>query len=161
MSEIKLINTPLEIGLRTLIILDAISPDVIDLDRLVIYDYLILHTGDVLKCEDSLHPPTPHRSGELFVRRQLIQDGLELMESRELLKKSFEEEGIVYSANTLTGPFLRYFETDYSHKLKSKSNWVKLHFKDYSNNQLKEYIRNNVDRWGGEFVNESFLRREI
>jgi hypothetical protein len=40
-------NGPIETGLRSLFVLDAISPRSRDLQRLVYYDYLLLHSRDI------------------------------------------------------------------------------------------------------------------
>lgn len=157
----SIINSPLEVGLRSLIILDSIYPERIDIDRLVIYDYLIIHTEDVEKKYKSLHPSTPHRSGELLVRRQLLQEGINLMESKGLLKRQFLESGIFYSANNLTGPFINYFETEYSSLLRLYAKYIKEKFNHLNFSDLKNYVMQNLDEWGGEFENESILRSDI
>lgn len=68
-------NSPFEIGLRALIILSVNQPTCLDLQRLVYYDYLVLHTSDIgtPNSPDSIHPATPHRSGEIVVRRRAMQ----------------------------------------------------------------------------------------
>lgn len=40
-------NTPLEYGFRALFILDAADNVAMDLQRIVSYDYLLVHTSDV------------------------------------------------------------------------------------------------------------------
>ncbi|MCE0451400.1 ABC-three component system middle component 2 [Brevibacillus sp. AF8] len=79
-SECGGFNSPFEVGLRTLIILAVNSPISLDLQRLIYYDYLILHSKDVgvENCPPSLHPDIPNRSGGLIVRRKAMQLGLEL-----------------------------------------------------------------------------------
>lgn len=161
MSKINVFNSPIEVGLRSLIILNTIKPDLIDIDRLVIYDYLVLHTEDIDKQYKSLHPSTPHRSGELLVRRELLQKGINLMASRELLDKHYLDDGIYYSANSLTGPFINYFESNYSVQLREYMEYIKAKFHHLSANELKDYVIKNLDVWGGEFEYESILRRDI
>ena len=74
-------NSPLETGVRTLALLVAAYPRSRDLHRLVQYDYLTVHSADAAG-PPSLHPPLPLRSGELLVRRGIIERGLLLMMSR-------------------------------------------------------------------------------
>ena len=78
-------NTPIESGLRSLIILAEGAPWFYDLQRLVYYDYLLVHSGDVLNGPQSLHPSLPHRSGEILVRRMIVESGLNLMFSKKLI----------------------------------------------------------------------------
>ena len=69
----RLFNTPIESGLRMLILLADAAPTGCDLQRLAIYDYLLVHSDDVTGGPPSLHPPSPFRSGELLVRGELLQ----------------------------------------------------------------------------------------
>ena len=49
-------NTPLECGLRCAALLLAAYPAPCDLQRLVQYEYLLVHSGDVPQGPPSLHP---------------------------------------------------------------------------------------------------------
>ena len=40
-------NSAVEVGLRTLIVLDASYPNTSSLGRLVVFDYLLVHSDDV------------------------------------------------------------------------------------------------------------------
>src|SRR5258708_5507324 len=84
-----LFNTPVESGLRSLFVLEAVRPSGCDLQRLIIYDYFLVHSADVPSGPASLHPATPMRSGELLVRRKLIEAGLNVLMRKGLVEKSF------------------------------------------------------------------------
>ena len=45
-DKIKVFNSPLEIALRVLLILHLSGKKSLSLERLIIYDYLIIHSGD-------------------------------------------------------------------------------------------------------------------
>ena len=151
-------NTPLEIGLRSLFILDAIAPNVRDLQRLMYYDYLLIHSGDVSNGPDSLHPPLPHRSGEWLVHRKLVSDGLDLMFAKELLEKHFDQNGIFYRASELTHPFLSYLNCSYAVAVRERAEWVAIVFECYSDEKLFAFMTDNVGRWGAEFKREAVIR---
>ena len=89
----RLFNTPLECGLRMLFVLNACRPTKVDLQRLITYDYLIVHSGDVAGSPESLHPAVPFRGTEWLVKRDLVRSGLDLMFARELVDKRLETEG--------------------------------------------------------------------
>jgi len=153
-------NSPLECGLRALVLLSAAEPSACDLQRLIFYDYLLVHSGDVPDGPDSIHPPTPLRSGEALVRRHWIERGLLLMISRELVIRTFSENGIMYQASPLTSSFLGYMEQPYTKKLRERAQWVIARFGGYSDQQLVEFFKANLDRWGGEFIREELLEDE-
>jgi hypothetical protein len=156
-----LFNTPIESGLRALFVLAAVRPHACDLQRLVIYDYLLVHSEDVPSGPPSLHPATPLRSGELLVRRNLVGHGLQLMIRKGLVQKSFEPQGILYAATHYADPILEYFQSTYAVRCGVISRWIATRFQPLSDDELREFIRENLGRWGAEFTRESWLWEEV
>ncbi|HDR8054789.1 TPA: hypothetical protein QCY45_005784 [Bacillus cereus] len=157
-KDIFLFNTPLEIGIRALVILNTLENEFLGIDKLIIYDYLVLHTSDVEGGPSSVHPATPHRSGELIVKRKAMLDGLNLMYSKDLVKIHFMEDGVKYGISEISNLFLIHFSSAYVQKLKQNAQWVVEEFRDYSEDALNQYIKNNIDKWGGEFIYEALVR---
>ena len=155
--NIQLFNQPIEVGVRALFVLAELSPLCCDIQKLMYYDYLLLHSGDIDGGPPSLHPATPHRSCEILVRRQLLQSGLLMLQSKKLVVKEFHETGICYSCSELAPYFLDHFSSQYSAQLKEIVKWVVNNFKDYSDAQFEEYIQINIGRWGSEFTRESLF----
>ncbi|RSD20623.1 ABC-three component system middle component 2 [Mesobacillus subterraneus] len=156
--NIKLFNSPLEIGLRVLVFLSTIAPNSVDIQRLIYFDYLTIHSGDIENGPESLHAATPHRTGEIIVRRNMLQEGINLMASKGLIDIVFNSEGITYKANEISPNFLGYFDSTYYIQLKENAKWVINKFASYSNDDLNRYIKKHLDVWGGEFYNESVIR---
>lgn len=151
-------NTPLECGLRALFLLNASKEKPSDLQRLVSYDYLLVHSGDIPKGPPSLHPAVPFRGTELLVKRDLIRAGLNQMFSRELLAKSFDQAGIMYRATALTIAFVDLLTSDYAKALRYRSEWIVSSFGGYSDGELNAFMSANVGRWGAEFERLTALR---
>lgn len=151
-------NSPLEIGFRILFVLQGISPKEIDINRLVIYDYFLLNSGDFPNGPQSLHPPIPHRSSQIIIKPLIIKDALSLMRSKELIDIVFSTDGIKYKANELTKKFIELQGNEYSNKLSITSEWVNNQFGDFSDEKLTTIVQNNIPNWGGEFIYESFIR---
>lgn len=151
-------NSPLEIGFRTLFVLNGIAPTEIDFNRLVIYDYFLLNSSDFPNGPKSLHPPIPHRSAQIIIKPLILKDALVLMSSKELIDIVFSEQGIKYKANVLTKRFIELQESEYSIKLIELSKWINDQFGNYSDEQLNTLVENNIPNWGGEFIYESLMR---
>ncbi len=149
--QLRPFNSPIESGLRILCILEEAKGKAFDLQRLVSYDYLLVHSGDVIGGPASLHPAVPFRGGELLVKRQIVIAGLDAMFAKELLAKNFEPTGICYCATALTGAFLRLLVSDYASSLRSRAAWVVDHFASYTDSMLENYMTSNIGRWGSEF----------
>lgn len=160
-NKMKVFNSPLEIALRVLLIISRNGKKGLSLDRLVIYDYLILNSGDIKGAPPSLHPALPNRSTQLLVKRELIQKSLQILSSKELLSINYTREGILYCPSKLSLPFLEYFESAYFLELNERVKWVVENFKRKSNEQLDKFISLNLNKWGSEFINESYLREEL
>ena len=144
-------NTPIESGLRLLFALDEAKGQSFDLQRLVSYDYLLVHSGDVEGGPASLHPAVPFRGSELLVKRELVRAGLDAMFAKELLEKKFEPTGIFYRATALTGAFLELLVSPYASSLRERANWVVSRFTPFTDEMLESYMTDNVGRWGAEF----------
>lgn len=151
-------NTPLESGLRSLVLLTEAFPEFYDLQRLVFFDYLIVHSADAPEGPTSLHPGTPHRSGEVLVRRGIVEDGLTFLLDRGLVEQRFEARGILYGATEYASPFLDCLRAPYTVSLKERAKWVVQKFGGYTDEALKQFFSENLDRWGSEFERESIVR---
>ena len=150
-------NTPIECGLRSAALLLAAYPRVCDLQRLVQYDYLVVHSGDVEGGPESIHPDTPHRSGELLVRRSLVEQGLEFMVLRLVVERTFIDSGVGYVAGEYAAVFLKALTSGYAGQLVARAEWVIGRFQDVPDDDLAEYMRSRWSQWGAEFVRESLL----
>lgn len=150
-------NSALECGLRVLIILDEAFPRQHDLQTLVLFDYLLVHSGDA-NGPESIHPATPHRSGEVLVKRQLLEQGINLFISRGLIEKHYSSSGITFVASELSTPFIDDLISSYVSDLKSRASWVISTFATMHFDTLENYFRQNLDRWGGEFEKEALLK---
>lgn len=150
-------NSPLEYGLRLLFLLNASGEVACDLQRLIAYDYLLVHSGDVAEGPASLHPAVPFRGGEMLVKRELLAAGLHHMFSKELVEKRFDAVGLGYRANALTRAFVGLLKSTYADDLRWRAGWVVQRFGNLSAKDLSAYMDDNVGRWGAEFDRLSAL----
>lgn len=150
-------NNSIETGLRVLAILDASFPKAIDINKLVYLDYIVVHSGDIDSTVPSLHPPVPYRSGEIQVRRSIIETGLELFISKGLIIKRYSNQGILYEASENSTPFLELLGESYSLKLLKRANWLAKNYVSLSDEQLKslllEKLSNQKDEFNFEILN--------
>ncbi|MCA9046569.1 MAG: hypothetical protein KDA69_19735 [Planctomycetaceae bacterium] len=143
-------NSALETGVRTLAILIACYPKTHDLGRLVQYDYLTVHSADA-NGPPSLHPPLPLRSGELLVRRGLIESGLRLMMSRSLVRRDLHVQGFLYSADDSAASFLDNMRSPYILALRDRAEWVAATFDTLSTDELDAIVKRVFKSWTTEF----------
>lgn len=139
-------NSALETGVRTLAVLIACYPKAQDLGRLIQYDYLIVHSADA-GGPPSLHPPLPLRSGELLVRRGLIESGLRLMMSRSLVRRELHVQGFLYSADDSAAAFLGNMKATYIDALGHRAEWVAATFDALKDDELDSIIRRLFESW--------------
>jgi hypothetical protein len=145
-----LFNSALETGMRALIVLAAAYPTGADLQRLVAYDYLLVHSADA-DGPKSLHPSTPQRNGELLVRHTLIQNGLFLLLSRNLVERCASEGGIEYYATDAAQVLLDSLGSEYVHALRDRAEWVVSKFTQMTDAELRNFLSSHLDKWTTEF----------
>ncbi len=143
-------HSPLEAGVRALSVLLPAHPRALDLQRLVAFDYLVVHTGDV-DGPPSLHPRLPLASAELLVRRGLVERGLLLVISRGLAERSVGRDGISYRAGDLASTFFSTMTTPYVSQLLERGQWVAETFGDHESGSLRNVMNRQVGRWVEEF----------
>ncbi|MBB3658394.1 hypothetical protein FHX15_003641 [Rhizobium sp. BK650] len=154
----RLFNTPLEAGFRMLFILSACRPEPCDLQRLISYDYLLVHSGDVSSEHDSLHPAVPNRGSEWVVKRDVINMGLGLMFARDLVEKRLTVNGIHFAGSELTTAFVRLLTSPYAEALRVRSRWLAKTFGDYTDDALQTFMSRKVGTWGAEFDNIAAIK---
>jgi hypothetical protein len=141
----------LESGLRALCVLYEAFPQSFDTQRLVFFDYLVVHSGDVEDGPKSLHPATPFRSNEWVVRRHLVDRGLRLLVERGLVMPQLTDAGIFFVASETAGAFVACLVEPYTKELKKRARWVVKSFGQTEEGELIDFFNRNLDRWGAEF----------
>jgi len=153
MNENKIypFNNSIETGLRMLIVLTSAYPSKYDIDHLVYFDYMVVHSGDIDPQVKSLHPAVPNRSGEIFVRRSLIQDGIDVFIQKGLISKYYNESGIQYGATEISTPFLEALNEGYTENLIERANWVMEKYAFFELKKLHKLMNYNLSKIRNEF----------
>jgi hypothetical protein len=155
-DDVPLFNSPLETGLRALVVLDAFYPRPCTLSELTWFDHLVVHTADV-EGPDSLHPDLPSRGGELLVRRRLIEEGVHLLLNAGLANLIDGAEGVRYAAGDEAPSFIELMEAPYSARMKSRAEWLADRFGSLPEDELRAIVHQRLGRWTLEFQGEGTL----
>jgi hypothetical protein len=147
---VQTFNSPIETGIRALILLAESYPAQMDLQRILEFEYMMVHTEDV-DGPPSIHPALPLRSGELLVRRQLIERGLLLMTSRGLICRHATPNGFTYQAEDDAGPFLDALASEYLRDLRTCAAWVIDRFREMNDHDIRVMLTRVFDQWSREF----------
>lgn len=147
-----LFNGALETGVRTTLILNALHPIRLDLASLTLLDHLVVHTGDLDgDAPASLHPNLPQRSGEMLVRRRLIENGIGLMRQLGMVLVHADESGIQYEASEDAYAFARLLSSEYCVNLKSRAEWLATKVADLGADEMRAMAVAKLGRWRVEF----------
>ncbi|MGO4724853.1 MULTISPECIES: ABC-three component system middle component 2 [unclassified Inquilinus] len=145
-----LFNSPLEAGIRAVVVLEHLRPETLDLAEMVLFDHVVVHTAD-LGGPPSLHPEVPGRKGELLVRRRLIEASLLLMQRCHLIDQESAEDGFVYRASEEAAAYVELLETDYSVQMKACARWLAEQVRSHSKAQFKRLVRERIGDWTEAF----------
>jgi hypothetical protein len=150
LSSSGLFNTPFETGVRSVILLNALYPNGLNLDRIVALDHFVVHTADV-GGPSSLHPPAPTRAAEMLVRRSLVDRGLLIMIARGLVERRPEREGIIYTAGEEAGFFVGLLSSPYLLELKDRASWLAANIASLDDVQFRDLVQRQLDQWAIQF----------
>lgn len=143
------LNSPLEVGVRVLIVLVEAFPAYLDLNRLALLDYGLLHSAD-LGGPESLQPPVPIRVGEFGVKRQRIHNSLQVMIRARLAEMSLECTGFEFRASENSENFLNLLESKYVRTLRNRAKWVVREFGNVDDGHLRERMKEICFYWSEE-----------
>jgi len=157
---IRVFNSEIEVGIRVLVLLERSSIIKHSLQRLCVYDYILLHAGDIDLTQSNIHPLHPYRSSEYPIKFQIIEKAIYLLISRKLIDVYTDEDGITYGCNDRTKWFLNAFECDYIKKLKHTAEWINTKFSRSTDEELSELMKKKITKWGDEFKQETLIGSE-
>lgn len=161
MKNLALYNGPVEIGMRTAMILANAYPERIDLNRLVILDFIVVHSGDIPNGPPSLHPPTPLRAGEVTVRRGLLENGLHLLAMKGLIVRHLDDSGITYSAKSEITEFLDALSSVYAQSVRDRAEWAVRRLNRLTDHQIQKLFEETIGRWKTEFIVEEGMEEAL
>lgn len=146
---VAVFNSPFELGLRMVYLLQALSPRGADLQKLVLLDYAVVYSAD-LNGPSSLHTPIPFRGAELLSRRELIERGLHLMSTRALVTAAWGSDGITYFAGETARTLTTSLTSQYMRQLELRCEWAARIFGSSDSSDLTSQFASSGHLWGAE-----------
>jgi hypothetical protein len=143
-------NSIFETGVRAIFLLVSMYPDTVDLEDLVALDHLVVHSEDV-GGPNSLHPATTSHATEMLVRRELIQNGLLLMQTRSMVERIANAEGIFYRAGDEAHNFVRYLTSPYFPELRQAATFLIDLRKRLGRSEFQRLVEQQLERWAIQF----------
>ncbi|MCZ4120241.1 ABC-three component system middle component 2 [Streptomyces sp. H39-S7] len=121
------LNSPLEIGVRALVLLAETHPEPLDLSQLVLLDHVVLHSAE-FDGPPSLHPDLPARAGELGVKRSVLEQALLVLIRAGLAGVEDRSDGLMYTATDRGPVFVDVLEAPYVESLRERAEWAVQHY---------------------------------
>jgi hypothetical protein len=148
------LNSPLELGLRTLIVLTVSFPRELSVDRLVLMDYCLLRSED-LGGPASVLPAVSTRGGELGIKHSVLEHGIQVMLRAGLIDVVVSTEGLNYRASEAAAPFLRLVHSPLLDRLTQVAEWAVSDFGDLPATDIRERIRLISNQWSEQWTEDS------
>jgi hypothetical protein len=120
------------------------------LNRLVVFDHLVVHTEDIGGPE-SMHPKDRSRAAEILVRRGLVDSGLSLMQTRGLVARLVTPNGFRYRAGDEAGSFVDMLSSEYMVALKERAEWLIEAINPMTDDELSQLVQRRMGVWEPEF----------
>jgi hypothetical protein len=144
------LNSPVETGVRVLMVLTSAFPEHLDLNQLVLLDHGVLHSAD-LGGPPSLHPPVPIRVSELGVRREAIEYGLDVLIRADLARAGLGANGIEYWAGERAHGFIGLLDTTYAAAIRDRAVWIVARYQGLDDTALRYEFKAATGHWAEEF----------
>ncbi|WP_369032365.1 ABC-three component system middle component 2 [Streptomyces adonidis] len=148
----KPLNSPLEVGMRALVLLAETFPEPLDVSALVLLDHAMLHSGELLG-PPSLHPDVPAQPGELGMKRRLMEQGLLVLMRAGLADMTTSPDGFVYQATAQGAGLVDIFEAPYVGQLCRRAEWAVEHYAPGTD--VREATRHITERWMDQLERET------
>ncbi|MFM9709157.1 ABC-three component system middle component 2 [Streptomyces galilaeus] len=145
------LNSPLEVGIRALVLLSETFPRRLDVAQLVYLDHALLHSGDLDHGPASLHPDLPAGPGELGMRRRLIEQGLMVLLRAGLVDMAATDDGFMYGATEEAASFLHVLESPYVGQLTERADWLTSTYM-HEGTDVREGMKQITQRWSGRIT---------
>lgn len=136
----QLFNSPIEVGIRSVTLLNAAFPNALDLNRLAVLDHHVLHSGNVSNLP-SVHVDRSNSIGELGQKRGLVEHGLRLMRGAGLVTIELRPTGIFYCASEEAGSFLKLMDAPLVGQLQVRAEWAVERFSALSDSQIHHLMQ--------------------
>lgn len=147
----EVLNSPIELGVRSLVLLTKVFPKALDLGRLVLMDHCLLHSAD-LGGPESILPETPSRSGELGIKRTMIERGVQVMVRAGMVEVLVDPDGLLYMASEDANVFLELLRSPYLLSLSDVAEWVAREFGELTEEEIRERMSEIVGMWREQFA---------
>lgn len=147
---IQVLNSPVEVGIRALFVLVEAYPEALDVGSLVLLDHAILNSAD-LGGPESLHPPLPARVGEFGMKRQLVEDGLQILLRSGLVEIVLDDRGIQFQASEEAHGFIALLQTPYATELYDRAKWIVSFLLPADEASIRNRMRSVLGNWIEEF----------
>lgn len=144
------LNSPVELGVRIVMLLVEAYPEHLDVNQLVLLDHAVLHSAD-LGGPESLHPALPVRAGELGVKRDVVEGGLTLLLRAGLVDVAATANGVQFQAGEDAHQFVEILGSSYATTLHERAVWVVRNFGDLSEERVRQHMRSIFGSWSEEF----------
>jgi hypothetical protein len=140
------LNSPLEVGIRALVLLTETFPRRLDVAQLVYLDHAMLHSGDLEDGPASLHPDLPAGPGELGMRRRLIEQGLTVLLRAGLADMTATADGFLYGVTEEATSFLNALQSPYVGQLKERADWLTSTYM-HEGTDVRDGMKQITQRW--------------
>jgi hypothetical protein len=87
-----------------------------------------------------LHAPVPNRKNEIYIRRNLIEEGLKLLSLYCLVRPVYLPDGIYYEITDEGEPFLDSLSEEYTSQVRLRASWAVDEFEGLDATMLRKKI---------------------
>ncbi|MYM80790.1 MULTISPECIES: ABC-three component system middle component 2 [Duganella] len=128
-------NNRIELATRSSFILACLADRVLDIDRLVFFDYVLLYAKE-FGGPINVHTDLPNKIAELIYRRESLPAALKLFLSRGIISSEINSTGIYFKANEETAQYIGCLKSEYYKDIWTNLLWLESNYESLDNKRI-------------------------
>lgn len=98
-----------------------------------------------------MHPSNPNHSTEIIIKRYTIENAVNFLIGKGLIKPQYSSQGIKYQNTNLGNRIVDMFDNEYTKKYQYYVKEVDKIFSKMNEDKIRDYVNRNIGKWIGEF----------
>jgi len=145
-------NTPFEVSLRVLLVLEASPREWFSADWIAAADFITIYGKDFGIVDENLHGENNYRYSEFALRRELIREALKSLASRNLIHVRATSNGFAYALSKSGGEYCAEFESEYAQNYRDMAAIVR----QFANSKSEREILSLINRYSVSALQRSY-----
>jgi len=139
--DTRIFNTPFEVSMRVLILLDTFSSG-LDEEKILYLDFFTIYEKNYKFGESNINGDSSFMIDVFTAQRKLINSSIKKLVLERFIDVNNTKEGFIFRINSFGSSLCSKMESDYSQAYKNSAKLIKEKTKNMSIKEIKKFAQN-------------------